>query len=213
MSLPSPTRTDRVGLSFGEYYAPHDCFHPGIDFNWGVGNQDLNQPVIAVTHGVVEYVSPQGYNGGLGNYVVIYHPWHGVWTRYLHLEKVFVTVGEMVVPDQVIALLGDEGTTSAHLHFEVLNWLGLSYIKDLSRPYGRYPRGLPLKQMLEKWIDPIAFLETNSQPSIRSDALRKRLEKAQKDILKASAQEQRVIARLIRRLTARIQAAFALSRG
>ncbi len=60
-----------------------------------------------------------GWNGGYGNYVVIQHP-NGVQTLYAHASKVFVSVGEEVSQDQVIAAVGMTGeATGPHLHFEV----------------------------------------------------------------------------------------------
>lgn len=164
MSLFTPTRTDRVGLKYLQYYKPHNVYHPGIDFNFGIGNQDEGQSVVAPTWAIVEYVSPNGYNGGLGNYVVLRHPTHGVWTRFLHLEKVFCKAGEKLAPEQLFALLGDTGTTSAHLHFEVLNQKGLDFIRDYYRPYGRYPTGLSRNRVAEMFLDPAKWLRESEHP-------------------------------------------------
>src|ERR671917_76922 len=109
--LDTPTRTDRVGLGFLAYYPAHKVYHPGIDRNWGpYGNDDFGQPVIPHTWGIVEYVSPEGYNGGLGNYLVLYYPHLKRWARFLHLEKIIVKVGQKTPPKQTIAYLGSSGT-------------------------------------------------------------------------------------------------------
>src|SRR4051794_38440999 len=127
--LPNPTRTDRIGLKYLEYYAPHKAFHPGVDFNWGpLPGSDKGQPVLTPARGKVIYVSPKGTNGGLGNYLVVEHPQLGTWTRYLHLDDVAVKRGQKVLQEQLLGHLGDSGTTSAHLHFEVLNGQGFIFI-------------------------------------------------------------------------------------
>lgn len=61
-----------------------------------------------------------------GNYVIIQHRVNGVSyaTRYLHLNKVNVRVGDKVTPETVIGTMGgaefyDRCSTGNHLHFEV----------------------------------------------------------------------------------------------
>ena len=183
MPLVPPTRTDQTGLVFLQYYAGHKVYHPGIDFNWGpLRNSDLGQPVVAPASGSIVYVSPRGTNGGLGNYVVLYHPAFRAWTRYLHLEEVAVRAGQQVKQGQMLGLLGDEGTTSAHLHFEVLNEKGFNWIRDWRRPYGRYPEGLPKAAVASMWLDPVRWLRENTErsPEPTSAAGRAALDRAAK---------------------------------
>lgn len=161
-----PTRFDpkKFGNTFLAYYAPHKVYHPGTDFNWGPSpNSDRGQDVVAPASGVVVYVSPRGTNGGLGNYLVIHHPQFGVWTRYLHLEEVLVGIGQHVGQGDRIALLGDTGTVSAHLHLEVLNEKGLAFVRDWTRPYGRYPLSLSKSAVKAMFLDPIKWIESNTE--------------------------------------------------
>ena len=64
-----------------------------------------------------------GWNGGYGSFVLIEHP-SGAKTRYAHLEKASVEVGDFVKQGQKIGLMGSTGNihsiTGCHLHFEVL---------------------------------------------------------------------------------------------
>lgn len=64
-----------------------------------------------------------GWNGGYGGFVLLDHP-SGAKTRYAHLEKVLVDVGDFVRQGQKIGLMGStgnvHGVTGCHLHFEVL---------------------------------------------------------------------------------------------
>lgn len=196
-----PTRTNKYGLKYLEYYPQHNVWHPGVDYNYGYGDDDRGQPVICPTWGVVEYVSPEGLNGGLGNYLVIYHPWHGVWTRYLHLETITVTVGQKVAPNQLIGTLGKTGTLSAHLHFEVLNYEGLLYVKHWGRPYGRYPTGLTKQEVAVLFRDPMTWLEESQHPhEATTEQLHRRLETARKAILRAQPARATRLRRLIRGL-------------
>lgn len=66
---------DHLGYGWLEFatYSTGKCYHPGLDENGkGSGNTDLDDPVYAVTDGVVEYVyAGTGTNGGWGHLIVI----------------------------------------------------------------------------------------------------------------------------------------------
>ena len=54
-----------------------------------------------------------------GNIVDIDHD-NGLTSRYAHLSKILVKVGDVVMKGQKVALVGSTGrTTGPHLHFEV----------------------------------------------------------------------------------------------
>lgn len=59
--------------NYGTKKAPKMCYHPGLDENGnGSGNVDLDDPVYAVSDGVVEYIySGSDSNGGWGHLIVI----------------------------------------------------------------------------------------------------------------------------------------------
>ena len=60
-----------------------------------------------------------GWYGGYGNLVVIKHD-DDYTTRYGHLSKIRVKVGQHVNRQQIIGLSGSSGhTTGPHLHFEI----------------------------------------------------------------------------------------------
>lgn len=89
-------------------------FHSGLDLSC-----DRNTTVIAPADGVVKYVR-NGWNGGYGNEVVINHGM-GYQTRFAHLNKSLVKVGDPVKRGDKIALTGSTGrSTGAHLHYEVI---------------------------------------------------------------------------------------------
>lgn len=86
--------------------------HRGTDYAANRGT-----PVWASGNGrVIE----SGYTRPNGNYIVIQHG-NNVQTKYLHLHKRFVKVGERVKQKQKIGLVGSTGySTAPHLHYEFL---------------------------------------------------------------------------------------------
>lgn len=104
----------RISSTFGTRFHPVDHkvkFHSGIDIAVPRGT-----PVGAAAEGEVVFA---GQRGGYGNLVVIRHP-DGRESRYGHLDKIFVSVGEQVTSGQDIAASGSTGkSTGPHLHFEI----------------------------------------------------------------------------------------------
>jgi murein DD-endopeptidase MepM/ murein hydrolase activator NlpD len=91
--------------------AGHPDFHAGIDLAAAQGTA-----VRAAGSGVVVRAAPAG---SYGNLVVVDHG-GGLETRYAHLDRVSVQVGDRVEPGAAIGTVGATGrTTGPHLHFEV----------------------------------------------------------------------------------------------
>lgn len=101
-------------------------FHSGIDFVAPPGKE------VAVTgDGIVTHA---GRDNGLGKAVYVSHGF-GVSTRYGHLSKTLVEVGQRVRRGDTVGLVGNTGrSTGYHLHYEV--WVDgeatnpLGYILD-----------------------------------------------------------------------------------
>lgn len=86
--------------------------HRGTDYAAPTGT-----PVYASGDGRVEQA---GYSGTMGNYVVIKHG-DQYATKYLHLQKRMVNVGQHVSQSQMIGTVGSTGAaTGPHLHYEFL---------------------------------------------------------------------------------------------
>ena len=105
----------RISSSYGWRIHPitgQRRFHDGLDIAANHGN-----PVYAYTDGrVVE----AGWNGGYGNCILIDHG-NGLKTRYAHLSRIDVRVGQKVKVGQRIGAVGSTGnSTGPHLHFEVI---------------------------------------------------------------------------------------------
>ena len=85
--------------------------HEGLDISNRVGT-----PVIAAANGIISDI---GNDTAHGKVVVIFHGF-GMTSRYSHLSKVLVKVGQRVKRGDKIAEVGMTGkTTGPHLHYEV----------------------------------------------------------------------------------------------
>lgn len=86
-------------------------FHSGMDFSANVGT-----PVYVTGNGKVVQA---GWNGLYGKCIVIDHGF-GYTTRYAHLNKISVKVGQQVKRGETIGEVGSTGkSTGPHLHYEV----------------------------------------------------------------------------------------------
>jgi murein DD-endopeptidase MepM/ murein hydrolase activator NlpD len=114
-SLPSiwPVRGE-ITNGFGDSADPFsgaEAFHPGVDIAAPMGT-----PVEATANGLVIQA---GWETGYGNTILIDHG-DGITTRYGHLSKILVVVGEQVKRGEVIGAVGMTGrATGPHLHYEV----------------------------------------------------------------------------------------------
>jgi len=92
-------------------YTGERMMHEGIDVAAGVGT-----PVRAPADGTVVFA---GLEGGYGHVLVLDHG-YGLKTRYGHLSRIDVKVGEKVKRGEYIAAVGNTGrSTGPHLHYEV----------------------------------------------------------------------------------------------
>jgi len=89
-----------------------DRFHAGVDLGAPEG-----MPVLASHSGWVKEAS---WVAGYGNMVLLEYGDGKYQTRYAHLSKITVKVGEAVAPRQIIGAVGSTGgVTGPHLHFEL----------------------------------------------------------------------------------------------
>lgn len=110
-----PISGGRKSSGFGRRNAPTkgaSSYHKGVDWATPTGT-----PVYASCGGTVVKA---GWGSGYGYVVYINHE-DGRQTRYGHLSKVLVSVGQHVKQGERIALSGNTGvSTGPHLHFEIL---------------------------------------------------------------------------------------------
>ncbi len=110
-----PIYGGRISSYFGYRNAPTagaTTYHRGVDWAVATGTS-----VMASSGGTV---TQAGWSGSYGYMVLITHP-GGTQTRYAHLSKILVSVGQTVSQGEVIARSGNTGrSTGPHLHFEIL---------------------------------------------------------------------------------------------
>jgi murein DD-endopeptidase MepM/ murein hydrolase activator NlpD len=115
-ALPFARPTDGTSQSsnFGVRIDPftgHPAFHSGMDFAGG-----MMTPVHATAPGIVSFT---GVRSGYGNTIEIDHG-RGFKTRYAHLAKIAVHVGDRVTVGSRLGGMGSTGrSTGPHLHYEV----------------------------------------------------------------------------------------------
>jgi murein DD-endopeptidase MepM/ murein hydrolase activator NlpD len=112
-SMP-PVNTGWFSSNFGwriDPFTGQNAFHEGVDFMSETGST-----VISAAGGVVVY---SGTHPEYGNMIEIDHG-NGLATRYAHLAKRLVKVGDVVLRGMKIGEVGTTGrSTGPHLHFEV----------------------------------------------------------------------------------------------
>ncbi len=108
--VPGQTRTS----GFGRRIDPilhRAAMHSGLDFKAPRGF-----PVRATGAGKVVKA---GYQGGYGRMVEIFHG-NGLTTRYAHMSRVSVKIGQKIRSGAIVGKVGSTGrSTGPHLHYEV----------------------------------------------------------------------------------------------
>ena len=123
--LGSPVDNPNVTSPFGKraanlatyYQIDGTEFHTGVDFG---GAENSN--VLATLDGKVTRVLSSGYNQGLGHTVTLEHEVNGekIFSRYNHVGKIDVKVGDVVSKGQRIAGMSSTGnSTGTHLDYQV----------------------------------------------------------------------------------------------
>lgn len=139
--------------------------HRGTDYAAATGT-----PVFAAGDG---RVAKAGYSKANGNYVFIQHG-EQYMTRYLHLHKRKVKVGQRVSQSQVIGTVGSTGAaTGPHLHYEFL-------MNGVHRNPRTIHKKLPKAKSLAKAEMPM-FREAIAEASVQLAALQPQKQLAMDD--------------------------------
>lgn len=115
-------------------WTSQNAFHPGIDWNWGGGEDDYGKPVQCVANGEVVHQSTQT-GLGYGTIVVIKHELtdqlyefikarynvdsRNLYSFYAHLKEEIVSEGQELDRGELLGYIGKSGTTASHLHQEL----------------------------------------------------------------------------------------------
>ncbi|MGI9364150.1 MAG: M23 family metallopeptidase [Rhizobiaceae bacterium] len=132
----SPSPGTRISSRYGNRKDPftgRSAVHSGLDFSARRGT-----PVHATATGTI---TKAGRKGGYGKLIEIDHG-DGITTRYAHLSKIRVKIGQRVAKGKVIGNVGSTGrSTGPHLHYEVrrggraMNPLTFVRLEKSLRPY------------------------------------------------------------------------------
>ncbi|MEO0636178.1 MAG: M23 family metallopeptidase [Pseudomonadota bacterium] len=108
--VPGAAISSRYGMRL-DPFRRRMAMHSGTDFKAVTGT-----PVYATGAGKVTFA---GRKGGYGRMVEVKHP-SGHTTRYAHLSRISVKVGQNLQAKQVLGKVGSTGrSTGPHLHYEV----------------------------------------------------------------------------------------------
>ena len=115
LPLAAPLNTYSITSSFGKRRDPMNkrwSAHYGVDFG-----APMRSPIYAPAPGVV---TQAGNKGRYGRFIEIDHG-SGIFTRYGHLNKIYVKRGQKIDFRHKIGQLGSSGrSTGPHLHYEVV---------------------------------------------------------------------------------------------
>ncbi|MCL2042571.1 MAG: M23 family metallopeptidase [Treponema sp.] len=105
----------RISMYFGNNINPFTgqyYLHRGVDISTG----RHGDPLIATANGTIATID---YAPDYGIYIIIRHK-HGYFTRYAHMHRVNVRLGQQVQQGDVIGYIGSTGlSTGPHVHYEV----------------------------------------------------------------------------------------------
>ncbi|MCO5163414.1 MAG: peptidoglycan DD-metalloendopeptidase family protein [Mesorhizobium sp.] len=114
LPISNPAPGKQVSSGFGVRKDPllgTPALHAGMDFRAATGS--------SVRSSGAGTVVAAGWNGGYGRMVEVDHG-KGLTTRYAHMSKILVSVGDKVEPGDVVGRVGTTGrSTGPHLHYEV----------------------------------------------------------------------------------------------
>lgn len=116
-----------VTTATGKFEVPMLTYTFTSDFGWRWGRQHKGIDLAAPTGTAIKAsdggrIIQVGWDGGYGYSIEIDHG-NGFVTKYAHLSKMYVSLGEEVSQYETIGTCGNTGnSTGPHLHFEILKW-------------------------------------------------------------------------------------------
>lgn len=139
-----------------------DTYHPGIDYNYGGGEQDKGLPVLSIGNGMVEKtIFWDGVTTGFGNHVFVKHtlPDQSImYSHYCHLDSITCKEGQDINIGDEVGKCGGSGGWPSHLHFEVRPPLG--------KGYEFWPKGMSKDWVASHYVDPFGFIEKRKAGSV-----------------------------------------------
>lgn len=134
-------------------------YHEGVDINDNLGgNSDLGKEILCIANGeLVYYHSGKHPTTGFGYHSVykISGSWGTRWVHQAHCMPDLTIAPKTVSENEVIAKVGNSGTTYAHIHFAIFK------VDPATLPSGIDTIAKTQTQLNDWWEDPIAFIERN----------------------------------------------------
>lgn len=137
------------------------AYHTGADLNLTLPNNfdaDKHASVVALADGVVTSAAHYPEPSTWGNLVVIRSVLADgtqFWTRYAHMDTIYVTAGQTLIQGTPLGIVGNSfGRFPFHHHLDI------STSGKLETKPGDWP-GLDLTRLHTDYVDPLKFLRTN----------------------------------------------------
>lgn len=165
------------GYTWLDFDPSANAYHPGDDYNWGAtGQADYDRAVLSIADARVVYTSRA--TTGYGNIVILeialdrqtidfisqtfpkyQRKSEKICVLFAHLNQIYVTAGQQVKMGQLIATIGNSGTTYAHLHAELYEPNG----ELVTKPYRFYPVGWSKDKIETNYLPFFTFIEKMKQ--------------------------------------------------
>lgn len=166
-----------AGFTWCDWDQSAGSYHPGDDYNWGAtGQADYDRAVLSIADARVLYTSRA--TTGYGNMVILeialdrqtidfisqnfpkyQRKSEKICVLFAHLNQIYVTAGQVVKMGQLIATIGNSGTTYAHLHAELYEPNG----ELITKPYRFYPVGWSKDKIETNYLPFFTFIEKAKQ--------------------------------------------------
>jgi hypothetical protein len=136
LTLIPPTKQRYISSTWAKSraYRGEGKFHQGIDLPAPKGD-----PAYASGAGTVIHVDNES-NSFAGKWIAIQHS-GGLVTRYMHLNKIFVSEGQYVREGALIGEVGDTGTVSSSPHIHQNLKVSEKMLPEWERTFGRPTTG------------------------------------------------------------------------
>lgn len=149
----TPNTSSWVGYDFLQWTGT--TFHPGLDYNYGAGEQDKGLPVLCIGNGFVEKcLGWDGKTKGFGNHAFVKHILEDdtvIYSHYCHLDSFSCTEGKEINKGEEVGKCGGSGGWPSHLHLEVR--------PPINKGYDFWPKGYSKDWVAGNYFDPFGFIE------------------------------------------------------
>ena len=146
-------------------------WHRGVDINSGSGYYDYGATVVTTHDGIISQVHETSDGGG-GRYITVQSANGKFQTKYLHLSKSLVSVGNPITEGQPIGEIGasafnSEKGTASHLHYDIEVLKNGVFVKI--DPLLEIDQNANTNNNIENLIDPQLWINGNVKVGTRDE--------------------------------------------